>query len=116
MDEQTVDKMYGGLLYSPPTSPNYEESAPERTIEEIKDSTKYGDLFQVVRVHSDKYVAARVRRRGDSLFAHTDQIVTMIRTDKAKMIPEVGDFCFRDRKQAGRKPAWSLWKVREKSK
>lgn len=114
--EQTVDHTYGGLLYSPPASPTYEEVAPERSIEEIKESTAYGDLYQVLRVHDTKYVAGRVRRRGNSLFVHTDQVVTMLRTDKAKMIPEVGDFCFRDRKQAGRTPAWSLWKVQEKSK
>lgn len=85
--------------------------AAQRTLEEITASTAYGDLYQVMRVHSDKFIAGRVRRKKDKLFVHTDEIVTMLRTDHAKLTPIVGDFCFRDRAPAA-KATWSLWAVR----
>jgi hypothetical protein len=81
---------------------------PERTLAEVKESVRYGMLYIVMRQHGARFICLRVRTRKGVLIANKDEQVTIERTDKTHLVPEIGDFAF-----VSNDRTWSLWKRRE---
>ena len=81
---------------------------PERTMDEVRESTRYGMLYIVMRKHGLRYICNRVRTVKGQLVADKNEQVTIERTDKTILIPEIGDFAF-----VSNDNTWSLWKKRE---
>jgi hypothetical protein len=80
----------------------------ERSRQDVIDAPKFGKLYQIKRVHGDKWIAARCRFLKGELFTTTERI-TIIRGPNNVMAPSVNDFVFQDN---GPNPTWALWKVR----
>jgi hypothetical protein len=80
----------------------------ERSRTDVMEAPKFGKLYQIKRVHGEKWVAARCRIVRGELHT-TNERITIIRGPNNVMVPSVNDFVFQD---TGPRPTWALWKVR----
>jgi hypothetical protein len=80
----------------------------QRTQEEVLDSMHYGRLYRIARIHGNAFVAFRVRRKANNLYAIKSERITILKKEGSALIPEVGDLAFIDN---GKNATWSLFKI-----
>lgn len=83
----------------------------QRKESELREATKAGRLYQIVRIHGHYAVACRCRWKKNSLFRDLAEKITLERQPGSKLVMEPGDFAFVDAGGHGRGRCWSLWKV-----
>jgi hypothetical protein len=68
----------------------------QRTLEDLRESTLYGKLYRIVSKHNNKFIAHRIRRRGETLWMMRGERVVIEKTPQANLPARVGDFVFQD--------------------
>lgn len=83
----------------------------QRTMEEVIESIRHGELYFVVRIHGDRVRCRRVRNTEKRGVIATDEWRTFYKRASSKLQPAEKDFIFVDKGGGNAKPTVSLFHV-----
>jgi hypothetical protein len=83
----------------------------QRTMEELPDCIKHGQLYVIIGIHGDRIRCRRVRHSEKRGLTATAEQRTFYRNKGSKLRPAELDFIFVDSGWKGNKPSCSLFHI-----